>query len=227
MRYMKPMSFRIAITYGIVLGTCAALGVTPWSLVAAKALAADKVQQQETVDQKEKSGFGRFVSFQDGTLIIEGNSGDLLAWHKVAENTKTSKYDPDTNDYKQVEETAAALSQVKAGTYVMVGERRGFIRIGARHDRVSGTFVSFKNDRLLTLGVNLPESFTKRYGNTLHYNKFRDDVPVHESVDGGEYKLIGTANKVLREVKEGTILCVHGEGDDNITLIQIGLTKKQ
>ena len=59
------------------------------------------------------------------------------------------------------------------------------------------------------------------------YNRFRDDVPVYESVDGGEFKLIGTANKVLAEIKEGTVLNVHGEGDDNITRIEIGTPKKK
>ena len=224
MRFTKRISRRIVA--GIALGTVAVIGVVPWRFVAAQAPAADKAEQRVTLDQQEKNGFGRFVSFQDGTLIIEGNSGDLLAWHKIVDTTKTFKYDPDANDYKQVEGTAAALNQVKVGTYVMVGDRLTYVRIGARHDRVMGTFVSFKNDRLLTLGVNLPESFTKRYGNTLQYNKFRDDVPAHESVDGGKYKVVGTANKVLRDVKEGTIVLVHGEGDDNITLIQIGVEKK-
>jgi len=109
----------------------------------------------------------------------------------------------------------------------MVGNARSYIRIGAGKDQVTGTFVSFKDSRLLAIGTNLPESFTKKYGTTLQYNKFRDDVPVHESVDGGEYKLIGTANKMLGSVKEGTVITVHGEGDDNITLVQLGVPKKK
>jgi len=80
---------------------------------------------------------------------------------------------------------------------------------------------------LLMLGKDLGEKFTKKYGNNLHFNKFRNDVPAYESVDGGEYKLIGTANKVLSDVKEGSVLTVHGEGDDNITLVQIGVPKKK
>ena len=81
--------------------------------------------------------------------------------------------------------------------------------------------------RLLMLGTNLPENFTKRYGNTLPYNRFRDDVPAYESIDGGEYQLIGTANKILGDVKEGTVLTIHGEGDDNITFVQIGVPKNK
>jgi len=221
MRFLKLVTHRIAI--GLVLGMIALLATT----IPAKSFAQEKVEPKQSVDQKEKNGFGRFVSFKDGSLTLENNAGALLVWHKIAETTKTLKYDSDANDYKRVEGTAAALEQVKAGTYMTVGDKGAFVRIGARTDRVVGAFVSFKDGRLLTIGKNLPESFTKRYGNNLHYNKFRDDVPVHESVDGGEYKLIGTANKVLGNVKEGTVLTVHGEGDDNITLIQIGIPKKK
>jgi len=79
---------------------------------------------------------------------------------------------------------------------------------------------------LLMLGKNLGESFTRKYGNNVHFNKFRLDVPVYESIDGGEYKLVeGTPGKILPNVKEGTLITVHGEGDDNITLIQIGEPK--
>ena len=77
----------------------------------------------------------------------------------------------------------------------------------------------------MLLGKNLGESFTKKYGNNLHFNKFADNVPAYESIDGGEYKLIGTANKTLGNVKEGTLVTVHAEGDDNITFIQIGVPK--
>ena len=100
------------------------------------------------------------------------------------------------------------------------------LRIGARKGSTTGSFVSFKDGRLLMLGKDLGESFTKKYGNNLHFNRFRDDVPTYESIDGGEYKLIGAANNVLSDVKEGSVLTVHGEGDDNITLVQIGVPKK-
>ena len=223
----KPVFLRLIVSCSTMVGIVALLGYGPWTTAAAQGPATINNEAKSPVDQKEKFGFGRFVSFEDGTLTIESNSGSLLAWSKIAENTQTLKYDPDSNDYKTVEGTFAALERVKAGTYIMVGNGRAFIRIGARHDQVIGTFISFKNERLLTLGKDLPESFIKRYGNNLLYNKFRDDVPVYESVDGGEFKLIGTANKVLLEVKEGTVLNVHGEGDDNITRIEIGTPKKK
>jgi len=227
MRFLKPLSHRVVAAYGLALAVVAVVGVVPWAVVPASAQEKDKPEPKEAVDQKDKNGFGRFVSFKDGALTIESNAGALIVWNKIAETTKTFKYDPETNGYKQVEGSAAALSQVKAGTYMMVGNARSYIRIGAGKDQVTGTFVSFKDSRLLAIGTNLPESFTKKYGTTLQYNKFRDDVPVHESVDGGEYKLIGTANKMLGSVKEGTVITVHGEGDDNITLVQLGVPKKK
>ncbi len=225
MRYMKPLSRRAVAVYSLVLGLAAVPGVVPWAVVAAQPPAADTPAPKKTVAQGDKNGFGRFVSFEAGTLTLESNAGVLLVWHKLAESKNTVKFDPDAGEYKKVDGTAAALAQVKPGTYVMVGDKGAYVRIGARKDKVVGTFVSFKDGRLLTLGTNLPESFTKRYGNSLQYNRFRDDVPVHESVDGGEYKLIGTANKVLGDVKEGTVVTVHGEGDDNITLVQLGVKK--
>ncbi|CAN5467180.1 hypothetical protein BH11PLA2_BH11PLA2_20860 [soil metagenome] len=228
MRTMKPLSLRGTIGYGVALGVIAVFGVVPWAVVPAGAFAADKAEpKKEAIDQKDKSGAGRFLSFKDGALTIENNAGVLLVWNNIVENAKTVKYDADAKDYKPVSKSIEALNQVKTGTYMMIGNARSYIRIGARKEEVMGTFASFKNEKLLTIGKNLPDSFTKRYGTNLQYNRFRDDVPVHESVDGGEYKLIGTANKVLGNVKEGTIVIVHGEGDDNITLIQIGLPKSK
>jgi len=223
MRFIKPVLISFVVTSAFAISML----VPSRTLVAVQAPAPDKFSQKETVDQKEKPGFGRFVSFKDDTLTLESNSGTLLVWNKIAENNNTVKFDAKANEYKPVEGTAAALKQVQAGTYVMVGNGRSYIRIGARKDVVVSSFVSFKDNRLVALGKNLPEEFLKRYGSTLPYNKFRDDVPVHESVDGGEYKLIGTANQVLGSVKEGTVLTIHGEGDDNITLIQIGVPKSK
>jgi len=226
MRFMKPVSPRIVIAYGVALGLFAALGLLPWTVVAAQAPTPDKVEPKKTADQKEKNGFGRFVSFKDSTLTLENNAGVLLVWNKFPESKNTVKFDAEANEYKPVVGTVAALQQVTPGTYVMVGDKYSYVRIGARIDSVVGTFVSFKDGRLLMLGTNLPESFLKRYGNSLHHSRFRDDVPAYESIDGGEYKLIGTANQILGDVKEGTFLNIHGEGDDNITMVQIGVVKK-
>ena len=230
---MKPLSRRAAAACCLVLGLMAVLDVVPWAVVEAQVPVADKVEPKktvepkETVDQKEKNGFGRFVSFKDGTLTLESNAGVLLVWNKFPESKNTIKFDPEANEYKPVDGTVAALNQVTPGTYVSVGDKYAYVRIGARKDRVAGTFVRFKDGRLLLLGKDLGDtSYTRKYGNNLPFNRFRDDVPVQESVDGGEFKLIGTANKILGDVKEGTLLTIHAEGDDNITLVQIGVQKK-
>ena len=156
--------------------------------------------------------------------------GEFRRWiaTKIKEDAKTLVWSDGDNAYKPAD-TAKTLNGAKTGTWfiVHVANENVTVRVGARKGSTTGTFVSFKDDRLLILGKNLGESFTKKYGNNVHFNKFRDDVPVYESVDGGEYKPIGTANKVLGNVKEGTVVTVHGEGDDNITLVQIGVPKQE
>jgi len=187
---------------------------------------ADKPADKQA--QKQKTYWGRFVSFRDGTLTIQVNSGDLIAT-RIPENAKTMVWDHARGAY-QPGVTADVLANSEPGSttafIVRVSPENVSIHVGSRKSAAVGTFVSYKNDRLMMLGKNLGESFVKKYGNSLHFNRFRDDVPAYESVDGGEYKLIGTANQVLANVKEGAVLTIHGEGDDNITLVQIGVPKK-
>lgn len=174
-------------------------------------------------DQKEKQNQGKLVSFKDGTLILKGNYESLI-WHGITEKTKVVQWDYAAGDYKP-SGTAEVLAKVEPGAWVTVTAGRALIRVGARKERVVGTFVSFKDDRLLMLGIGLGEAFTKKYGNTLHFNKFAEGVPVYESVDGGDFKLLGIAEKILPTVKEGTNVAVYGEGDDNNTRIEIGVKK--
>ncbi len=188
----------------------------------------DKPAPRQPVDQKDKRGWGKLVSFEGGTLTLESNAGELLVWHGLDETTETLRFDAAAGKHLRADSTADALGQAQAGTWTAVTDRRAKIYLGAKKGQVVGTFVSFKDGRLLLLGKDLGDnSYTRKYGNNLQFNRFCDDVPVQESIDGGEYKLIGTANKVLGDVKEGTVLTVHGEGDDNITLVQIGVPKKK
>ncbi|CAN5467001.1 hypothetical protein BH11PLA2_BH11PLA2_20850 [soil metagenome] len=201
----------------IVPGMIAGFGV-----LAAQAPQAEKAEPKKAA-ANEKHERGKFVAFKDGILSINANSGATLE-NKIPENTKVSVWNDTESTFKPVA-TAEALAQAKPGTWmvVSVSNQNVSIRIGAKKRQTTGTFVSFKDERLLMLGKNLGESFTKKYGNNVHFNKFRKDVPVYESIDGGEYKLVeGTPGKILPNVKEGTLVTVHGEGDDNITLIQVG-----
>lgn len=321
MRFMKPVPRPLALVYGVALAMVAIFGVVPWTLVAAEAQTAAKVEPKEmtyrgkfmsfkegTLKMKgedgkefdwievadgtkvvniikgvEKEGtapdafkiwepgaviavtmkdrivtlveigikkgadkvpdqapnkatgnvgrkaqfvWGKFKSFQDGVLTIQANSGELLE-NKIPTSAKVMVWNQDEGAYKPAT-SAQTLSRVLVGTWTIINaaDENVTVRFGARKGSTTGTFVSFKDGRLLILGKNLGESFTKKYGNNVHFHKFRDDVPAHESVDGGEYKTIGTANKVLGDVKEGTVITVHGEGDDNITLVQIGVPKQ-
>ena len=190
----------------------------------------EKVSERKTaekIDSQVKSGWGKLVSFKDSTLTIMANSGDPLTY-TIPASTMTLVWNDDAGKYVPAD-PATALQQAKGGTWVIVSVTREnvTVRIGARKGSVTGTFVAFKDDRLLMLGKDLGESFTKKYGNNLHFNKFAADIPVYESIDGGEYKLIGVAEKSLVNVKEGTIVTVHSEGDDNITMVQIGVPNKK
>ncbi len=237
MRFMKQTSPRFVLIYSLVLGLGVSVGIVPWTIVLTTASAADETadrvlektpkKKAEDGSQKSKMEYGRFVSMKNRTLTIQTNSGDFIE-NILPENTKTSVWDNSADKYVMAE-TTEALAKVKAGTWVVVNvaNENLTVRIGSRKGSTVGTFVSFKNDRLLMLGKDLDERFTKKYGNNLHFNKFRDDVPAYESVDGGDYQLIGMANKALGNVKEGTVLTVHAEGDDNITLVQIGVAKSK
>jgi len=176
-------------------------------------------------DQKEKQNQGKFVSFKDGTLILKGNYEGLV-WYNITEKTKAVQWDYAADEYKPTG-TAEVLGKIEPGAWVMVTAGRALIRVGARKERIVGTFVSFKEERLLMLGTALPEAFTKRYGNTLHFNKFAEGVPVYESVDGRDFKLVGIAEKILPTVREGTIVAVYGEGDDNNTRVELGVPAKK
>jgi len=181
---------------------------------------------EDKVEAMDKTGRGRFVSFKNDTLTLRANSGSLLVWNKIAESTNAMLFDEKAGMFKPA--TAVALNEAKVGAWIhmIIDKGKTTVRIGERKSHMSGTFVSYKNDRLLVLGKDLGGSYVRKYGNQVHFNKFRDDTPAFESIDGGEYKLIGIANKVLGDVREGTILTIHSEGDDNITLIQIGVPKK-
>jgi len=252
MRYMKPASRAMVAACSCSLVAVAAIGVVPWTLIAAEPPAADKVPMAETNQDKvpasnspdkvadkipdktpdkpapkEQIERGRFVSFQGSTLTLSANSGATIA-NKIPASAKILVWNNEANAFRPAT-AAETLDRVEPGTWFIVrkSNENVALHIGSRKSQTVGTFVSYKDDRLLLLGKNLGESFTKKYGNNVHFNKFRDDVPAYESIDGGEYKPIGTANKVLGNVKEGTLVTVHGEGDDNITLVQIGVPAKK
>lgn len=198
----------------------AALGIAAmfWASAAAEGPAADQA------DQKDKSGYGKFVSYKDGTLTLKGNYSGLV-WNNLPDKTPVVRWDDATGKYEPAGAASDVLSRVEAGTWIIVGGNKALIRVGARKGRTTGTFVSFKNDRLLMLGKDLGPSYTKKYGNNLHFNKFSDDVPVYESIDGGDFEYVGNPAKVMPTIKEGATITVHGAGDDNITRIEIGVPR--
>jgi len=222
MSFTKPLCPRVA---SIALTVVVVFGGAPWSVITADQPPA-AVEPKIKVEVMDKTGRGRFVSYMAGTLTLRGNSGSLLIWNKIAETTDALLFDAAAGKFGPA--TAAALNRAKPEDWIQVVISKGktTIRIGERKAQTVGTFVSFKDNRLLILGKNLGASFVQKYGNQVHFNKFRDDVPAFESVDGGEFKPVGPANKFLGTVKEGAVLTIHGEGDDNITRVEIGVPKK-
>ncbi len=187
--------------------------------------ASENTAAPDKVRQNDKGGYGKFGSFKDGTLTLKGNYGGLV-WKNFPETTKVVAWDDAAKAY-QPSGNVEVLSKVEAGTWITVTDDKALIRIGAKKGQTTGTFVSYKDERLLMLGKDLGPSFTKKYGNQLHFHKFAEGVPVYESIDGGDFALIGIAEKILPTVKEGTVLTVHGAGDDNITRIEIGVPAKK
>ena len=89
-------------------------------------------------DQKDKQNQGKFVSYKDGTLILKGNYGGLV-WHDITEKTKVVQWDYAAGEY-QPSGTAEVLGKVEPGAWVMVTAGRALVRVGARKERIIGTF---------------------------------------------------------------------------------------
>lgn len=199
-----------------------------WSLAAAIMIAALTVVGATRAQEAKsgQAGWGAFVSFKDGTLTLK-SSGGRRVWNNLAETTKVFQWDNAARDFRPTR-PAEALSKVAAGTWIFVAENQAHIRVGVEKEgHVTGTFVSFKEGRLLLLGKDLPVSnFTKKYGNQLNYPKFAENVPVFESIDGGDYTLAGTPAEILPKLKEGTLVKVYyGPGDGSFIRIEIGQKK--
>jgi hypothetical protein len=195
-------------------------------------------------------GKGKFVSFADGVVTLEGSLGplgankdrnDQIVWKNIDDKTNVylavgeDKGDPDRGYQKAP--AVEALKAVKPGTFVFVGpwfgyqDRPGFF-IGVNTVRTLGTFVSYtsgsKGSGLSLLGVDLkPSTYTKKYGNSIFIRGIPENTPVEQSTDGGPYRSIGTVKTVLADVKEGTFVTVHTHGEGNTTLIQLGLPKEK
>lgn len=216
MRFMKPVSRASVIANKIVLETVALLRLLPWSMVAAES------PKAESPKQKAQSGAGEFVTYKDGKLTLKGRGGPLV-WNNIGDNYKTFERDEDGHATKPVG-TVEALSGLKAGMAERINGDKAEIYHGV-DEQTHGTFVSYKDGKLTLIGRadELGENFTKKYGATLS-PQIDPKTPVHESIDGGEFKPLGTA-EALSSVKEGTIVTLRGK-IDTVHLIQIGVKMK-
>jgi hypothetical protein len=210
--------------------------------------AAEKAAEATAVSPLE-AGNGKFVSFADGVLTLDGSirpsgtnkgSTGLVVWKNIDDKTKVYVVAGEDKGRDRGYKPAPALetlASVKPGTPMFVGPWFGYqdrpgIFVDVAKSRMVGTFVSYttggKSGGLTMLGKDLaPSGFTKKYGNSLFMRNINENTPVEESIDGGPYQSIGTVKTVLKDVKEGTVLTVHFHGEGNITLIQLGSSKEK
>ncbi|QDU97041.1 M56 family metallopeptidase [Lignipirellula cremea] len=246
MRHVVTSSGRLRIALALFSLAVGGIGMIPWALVAAESPPASAVEAAPVSNAREAAstdeqpaktltqGRGKFVSFKNGTLTLDGPSGRLV-WKEIDASTKAYLGMGESSDkdrgYRPVE-TLDALSKVKAGTQIYVGtwfgyEKRHGVFIDDVPGKAIGTFVSFKNGSLSLLAQDRPAgSFTKKYGNSLFIRNLPAGISVEESVDGGDFERIGIVKEVLADVAEGTLVTVHFLGEGNVTLIQIGVPRQ-
>ena len=103
------------------------------------------------------------------------------------------------------------------------------IRIGEKKVPFVGKFLGFKNDVLLFRVTDPNGPYPRLYGNVLNF-KMREDIPVYESIDGGDYTWIGTPRTALVNVKEGANITIYHHyktEDDEFYLVLVGVSKKK
>jgi hypothetical protein len=182
----------------------------------------------------EKSGAGVFVSYQDGTLTLDGKSGRLVYQH-VGENYKTFQNNEDGPGSKLVSTVRALsgeklegkiipLTRVLPGTLVRVDVETHEINFGFDY-RVIGTFVSYEKGKLTLLAADVPAGFVKKPEGKVTVT-IDPDIPVLESIDGGYLKFAGAAEKALKAARPGAPITVRSQYDpDVIEIVEIGQPK--
>jgi hypothetical protein len=215
MHFKKPPSCS-RVAQSIVLATVAWWGLVPWAQAA-------EPPKSAKAGQKQQSGAGDFVSYQDGKLTLQGAGGPLV-WNNIGDNFKTYERDEDGRATKP-KETVETLSKLTPGMAVRVNVEKSEISFGV-DEATHGAFVSYSDGRLTLIGraEELGPGFTNKYGTTLK-PQIDPKTPVFESIDGGPFQPAGTA-EVLSSVKEGAIITLRGK-NDRILSIQIGVPKKQ
>lgn len=189
------------------------LGVGVWCSVQAQAAEADL----------PKAANGTFVSFQDGTLTIQARSG--LVRVPVGANYQTFENNEKGPGSKQVE-TEAALRRIAPGTVMRIDLERGEICYGLDH-RVSGAYVSYAEGALKLRAVDVPPGFVPKPAGDLVL-KIAPEVPVLESIDGGDFRYAGTAGEVLQRIKPDSLVTARSEYDPEvIEVVQIGSPRRQ
>ncbi len=211
--------FMFGMVFGLAMWGTFSLWTAAEEQPAAKPVAA-------ALDWTGKNGAGKLVSFQHGALTVRRLDATLLRWAKLPAKTKFVHYDHAAEKFTPLE-VDKPFQNAKPGTWIQVYLTPGVptAKIGEEDRKIRGHFISFKDERLLIQSKDFNLKYFRRYGTTVHLRKFKDDLRAYESIDGGDYKLVGTANEVLPRIKEGTVITLHDEGEGNFTWVDIGLKK--
>jgi hypothetical protein len=95
---------------------------------------------------------------------------------------------------------------------------------GQSRGPVRGRFVSFQDGVLQLLGRGVRSLVADDYDRLFRF-RIADDVPVFESIDGGEYQPAGTA-EALKNVKEGTIVTIR-KAEEVVIDVRVGVAKNR
>mgnify|MGYP000732673906 CR=1 FL=1 len=191
---MKHLLPQIRTARGIILRWIAMLAVVPCTPVMTQVLTAD--------GPKEKSASGSFVSFRDGTLTLKGKSGPINFEH-IGAKYKTFENNESGPGSKLVD-TADALRRVAPGMVFRVSVEDREIIFGLDH-RVIGTFESYRDGKLNLLAADVPPGFVRRPAGNVSLT-IDPEIPVLESLEGGDYNHAGPAGEILKKIKHGTLL---------------------
>ncbi len=157
------------------------------------------------------------LTIDRSTPVLESRDGGDFKFAGVAEVilkdvkngalvTARSEYDPEIIEVIQIGTPRRTIERY-------IGQTRGTVR---------GTYMSFKDGILRIRGKGVTSLAANEYERSMNL-RIADNIPVFESIDGGEYQPRGTA-EVLKTLKEGEVVTIR-KVEEVIMDIRIGVPK--
>jgi hypothetical protein len=201
---------------------------------------------------KEVTVTGWFKSFADGVLVIEKQKQGLTTMEvtvPIPADAATTRWSHAAKRNVAVDtaeamrqlrilvtpgrppaDTAESLDWRRAGTGLVI-KRSGpkvTIQIGKENPPFVGKFAGYKDDFLAFQVTTRDGRYSKSYGQTLNF-RMNEWIAVYESVDGGEYRWVGSPRTALVDLKEGTSVAIYHSYKtelDEFHLVLIGIADK-